>query len=138
MHKIIFAFKCAILKPYFEELFQILDFDRLYYEASFKYDLYRKILSKYQEDDLAEALIEIFSSFQYDATAIIQALSLTIQSFLVEVKKKKSKKVCLIIENYPVSDINDVKAQMIDNFISFESVVLKVYQIKLMAVSLEF
>lgn len=100
--------------------------------------MYRKILSKYQEDDLAEALIEIFSSFQYDATAIIQALSLTIQSFLVEVKKKKSKKVCLIIENYPVSDINDVKAQMIDNFISFESVVLKVYQIKLMAVSLEF
>jgi DNA replicative helicase MCM subunit Mcm2 (Cdc46/Mcm family) len=78
----------------------------------------------------------VLSTFQYDATAIIQALSIIIHTYLVEVRRKKSKKVCLIIENYPLSDINDVKAQMIDNFISFESVVIKVYQIKLMAVSL--
>lgn len=61
-----------------------------------------------------------------------------LHTYLVEVRKKKAKKVCLIIENYPASDINDVKAQMIDNFITFEAVVVKVYQIKLMAVSILF
>jgi DNA replicative helicase MCM subunit Mcm2 (Cdc46/Mcm family) len=44
----------------------------------------------------------------------------------------------LVVENYPLSDINEVRAQMIDNFIAFEAVVLKVYQTKLMAFSLEF
>jgi DNA replicative helicase MCM subunit Mcm2 (Cdc46/Mcm family) len=51
---------------------------------------------------------------------------------------RKAKKVYLVIENYPESSITDIKANMIENFIKFEAVVLKVYQAKLMAVSLEF
>jgi DNA helicase MCM8 len=43
-----------------------------------------------------------------------------------------------VVENYPESNINDIKANMIDNFIRFEAIVLKVYQTRLMAVSLEF
>jgi DNA replicative helicase MCM subunit Mcm2 (Cdc46/Mcm family) len=95
-------------------------------------------LGKHEDDDLVEALNEIFSTFQYDPAAIIQSLSIVLHGYLVEVKRKKSKKVCLIIENFPLSDINKVKAQVIDHFITFESIVLKVYQIRLMAVSLEF
>lgn len=44
----------------------------------------------------------------------------------------------MVIENYPESSINDIKASLIENFIRFEAVVLKVYQTKLMAVSVEF
>jgi DNA replicative helicase MCM subunit Mcm2 (Cdc46/Mcm family) len=65
----------------------------------------------------------------------MQSASLVLHSWLVE-KGKRSKKVCLVVENYPLSDINEVRAQMIDNFIAFEAVVLKVYQTKLMAISL--
>ncbi len=84
----------------------MLDYDRLYYEASLKYDSYKKVLAKHSGDDLVEALNEILSTFQYDASAIIQAISIVLHSYLVEVKRKKAKKVCLIIENYPLSDIN--------------------------------
>lgn len=79
----------------------------------------------------------MFSTFQYDAASIMQSASLVLHSWLVG-QGKISKKVCLIVENYPLSDINEVRAQMIDNFIAFEAVVLKVYQTKLMAFSLEF
>jgi DNA helicase MCM8 len=57
---------------------------------------------------------------------------------ITEIQEKRSKKVCLTIENYPESNITDIKAHMIENFITFEAVVLKVYQIKLMSVSLDF
>lgn len=113
----------------------MLDYDRLYYEVSFKIDAFGGILDRQGKDDLAEGLREVFSTFQYDASAIMQSASLVLHSWLVE-KGKRSKKVCLVVENYPLSDINEVRAQMIDNFIAFEAVVLKVYQTKLMAISL--
>jgi hypothetical protein len=119
LHKLIFAFKCATAKPYFEELFQFMDYDRLYYEVCFKHDQYRKVLNRHGEDDLVEALNEIFSTLQYDPSSIIRSLSLVLHSYLVEIKGKKSKKVCLIIDGFPLSDINEVKAQVIDQFISF-------------------
>lgn len=137
LHKIIFAFKAATAKPYFPQLFQVLDYDRLYYEVSFKIDSFAAVLDRQGKEDLAEALREVFSTFQYDASAIMQSVSLVLHAWLVD-KGKRSKKVCLVVENYPVSDINEVRAQMIDNFIAFEAVVLKVYQTKLMAISLEF
>jgi hypothetical protein len=62
LHKIIFAFRCATAKSYFEELFQFMDYDRLYYEVCFKHHAYKKTLGKYEEDDLADALKEIFST----------------------------------------------------------------------------
>ena len=127
--------KAASAKPYFPQLFQVLDYDRLYYEVSFKIDAFGAILDRQGKDDLAEALREVFSTFQYDASAIMQSASLVLHSWLVE-KGRRSKKVCLVVENYPLSDINEVRAQMIDNFIAFEAVVLKVYQTKLMAISL--
>jgi len=64
---------------------------------------------------------------------------LVLHGYILETKpNKRSKKVYLVVENYQESNINDVKANMINNFIRFEAVVLKVYQTKLMAVSLEF
>ena len=56
MHKLIFAFKCATAKAYFEDLFQVMDYERLCYEVTFKYDLYKKVLNSHAEDDLVDAL----------------------------------------------------------------------------------
>jgi DNA replicative helicase MCM subunit Mcm2 (Cdc46/Mcm family) len=125
-------------KPYFAELFQILDYNRLYYEVQFSYDTYRHILQKHEDDEFVFVLIEIFSNFQYDASAIIKSLSLILHVYIAEIKKQKEKKVCLVIENFPETNINDIKAGMIDNYITFEAVVLKVFQTKLMPISIEF
>ena len=91
-----------------------------------------------QSEGIALTLSEIFNGFQCDAGAIIPAISLVLHGFIVESRGKRSKKVYILIENYPESEINDIKANMIENFIKFEAVVLKVYQIKLMALSLCF
>lgn len=94
-------------------MFKILDFDRQYYEATFNFSTYQGILQK-ENDDLSEAILEIFSNFQYDASAIISAASLVLHGYILDTKPNKlSKKVNLIIENYPESNINDIKANMI-------------------------
>lgn len=84
-------------KPYFSELFKILDYNRLYYEVQFSYDNYRKILKKYEDDDFVFVLMEIFSNFQYDASVIIKSLSLILHAYMTEIKKQKEKKICLVI-----------------------------------------
>lgn len=68
----------------------------------------------------------------------MQSLCLVIHYWLVKSKQQKEKKVCLIVKNYPLANITDIKANMIENFITIEAVVLKVYQIKLMAISMDF
>jgi len=75
----------------------VLDYDRQFYEVCFDYQSALAKLKKEEEDDLAQALHEVFSSFQYEAAAIIQAVSLILQTFLVVIKGRKIKKVCLVV-----------------------------------------
>ena len=90
-----------------------MDYNRLYYEVQFSYDSYKKVLQKYEDDDFSFVLMEILSNFQYDASAIIKSLSLILHAYMTEIKKQKEKKICLIIENFPETNINDIKADMI-------------------------
>jgi hypothetical protein len=97
LHKLIFAFKCSINKPYFSEIFTVLDYDRQFYEVALDYkSLYSKLKS-YPDDDLSPALQEIFAGFQCDAPAIIQSVSLILHAQVTEIQGKKSKKVCLTV-----------------------------------------
>jgi hypothetical protein len=50
LHKIIFAFKSATHKPYFSQIFQILDYDRQFYEVSLDYPTLSKKLKAHSND----------------------------------------------------------------------------------------
>ena len=101
LHKVIFAFKTAMNRPYFQELFKVLDYNRLYYEIIFQYDTYSQVLKRHEEDELTLVLMEIFANFQYDASAIVKCFSLILHVYMTQIKNKKEKKVCLIIQNFP-------------------------------------
>lgn len=44
----------------------------------------------------------------------------------------------LSVYNHPLIDLMDLRANMVENFISVEAVVIKVQQMKLMATQMEF
>ena len=43
-----------------------------------------------------------------------------------------------MVENFPENDIGEIKAHSIDHFITFEAVVIKVHQVRLMPISVDF
>lgn len=138
LHKLLIAFKAAATRPYFDSLFSVIDYSRQYYEATLNYPSVPAKLAQFSEDGLTEVILEIMSSLECDALPIIQAMRLILHSYLTHRKGKHPKKVCVVVEDFPESDIGEIKAHSIDHFITFEAVVIKVHQVRLMAVSADF
>jgi DNA replicative helicase MCM subunit Mcm2 (Cdc46/Mcm family) len=46
---------------------------------------------------------------------------------------KKEKKIMLSLYNYPIIEMINLRANMVENFVSVEAVVVKVQQMRLMA-----
>lgn len=88
-------------------------------------------------DELSKELADVFSSFCLDCTVILQALQLILH-WQLEEAGKNSKKVRVTISNFPVTELIELRAHMMDSFVSVQAAVVKVQQIRLMAVCIEF
>ena len=118
------ALRAAASKPYFESIFRVIDYNRQFYEASLNYTAVPGKLADFSEERLTSVIIEILNNLECDAWPTIQSIKLILHSYLTHQKAKPSKKVCLVVENFPENDIGEIKAHSIDHFITFEAVVI--------------
>lgn len=86
---------------------------------------------------MAETIIKVFDNFIYDASQILNALKIVLHELCV-LEGKKEKKIMLSVYSHPIIDMIDLRANMVENFVSVEAVVIKVQQMKLMATQMEF
>lgn len=85
-----------------------------------------------EEDEVAQTIGKVFENFVYDAQQILNAIKIVIHDMVVK-DGKKEKKIMLSVYNYPIMDMIEMRANMVENFVSVEAVVIKVQQMKLMA-----
>ena len=128
--------KMATAKPFYKLLSTIIDENSQYYEVGINYPALLTKLS-HDSDEVANNLREVFTNLVYDSQQILHMLKMIIHWQFVE-SGKKEKKISLSIMNFPVTDMADLKAHMVDNFISVQAVVIKVQQVRLMSTSMEF
>lgn len=74
----------------------------------------------------------MFLNYHYDSFHILSAIKINLHSLLVE-EGKKEKKIMLSLYNYPIIEMINLRANMVENFVSVEAVVVKVQQMRLMA-----
>lgn len=105
---------------------------RQYYEISLHLPT---LLDSLSDDHL---LRPIFAHFIFETESIITALNIVYHHHLCQNADKKEKKINVMAHGHHLTNIIDIKAHMVDNFVSVEAVVVKVQHMKMMGISMEF
>lgn len=104
-------------------------------EVTIKFQSFKKTLLdlEKQGEERASVMLEIFNTFGDRPTIILNALNLTLHQYF-----KADQKILLTIENFCSTAFMDVKANFVDNFVTFEAIIVRVHQPKLAAKSIDF
>jgi DNA replicative helicase MCM subunit Mcm2 (Cdc46/Mcm family) len=128
---LILIFKQASLKPFFKSLLALVEESGQFYEFAITYPTLLDRL-KGIADPLASTLTEVFLNFAFDSLQILSALRLVLHEMCVG-EGRREKKITVSVYSHPMVEMVGLRANMIENFISVEGVVVKVQQMRLMA-----